>query len=72
MEKFWDIDLFSIPQYDLTVGYHFNDKHNIGFEIGWNHLMYVMTDWQNVHMKGQIRGTPVERVAAASLVMCHF
>lgn len=62
MEKYWHPDRLTIPQYDMTVGYFFNDKHNLGIEVGWNHLKYVVTDWQNIHMKGQIHGTAIDRV----------
>ena len=63
MEGYWNLDRLTIPQYDFTIGYQFNDKHDLGVEINWNHLKYVVTDWQNVRLKGQIHGTPIDRVA---------
>lgn len=62
MQDYWHVDRLTIPQYDMTAGYFFNDKHNLGIELGWNHLKYVVTDWQTIHMKGQIHGTPIDRV----------
>ncbi|GHN03223.1 membrane protein [Cytophagales bacterium WSM2-2] len=61
--RYWYLDRLTIPQYDMTFGYFLGNKKDIGFEISWNHLKYVVTDWQNVHMKGQIHGTPIDRVA---------
>ncbi len=61
-DDFWNLGRLTVPQYDLTVGYHFNDKRDLGLEIGWDHLKYVVTDWQNVHIKGQKHGIPIDAV----------
>jgi len=63
MWKWWYLERLTIPQYDMTAGYFFGNKSDFGIEIGWNHLKYVVTDWQNIHLKGQIHGTPIDRVA---------
>ena len=44
----------TVPQYILTGGYFFNDKHDLGIEVCWNHLKYVVTDNQVMHMTGTI------------------
>ncbi len=72
MENFWNVDRLTIPQYDLTIGYQFNDKHNLGVEIAWDHLKYVVTDWQNVRLSGQIHGTPIDRVAPLNPDTVHL
>ncbi len=46
----------TVPQYVLTGGYFFNDKHDLGIEVCWNHLKYVVTDNQVMHMTGTIDG----------------
>ncbi len=56
MEKWWYPDRLTIPQYDLYLGYMFNDKRDLGIEMGWNHLKYVVTDNQVMHMRGEING----------------
>jgi hypothetical protein len=44
----------SIPQYIYRIGYYFNDRHNLGVEIGFDHAKYVMIRDQAVHIKGTI------------------
>jgi hypothetical protein len=44
----------TIPQYVLNFGYFFNDKNDLGIEVCWNHLKYVVTDNQVMHMTGMI------------------
>ncbi len=56
MTEYWHIDRLTIPQYDLKVGYFFNDRHDLGIELGWNHLKYVVTDGQVFHAHGEING----------------
>lgn len=63
MWRWWYPERLTIPQYDLNVGYFFKNKPNWGIEIGWNHLKYVVTDWQNIHLQGQIHGIAINRVA---------
>jgi hypothetical protein len=72
MEEYWDLGKLTIPQYDFTIGYHLNNKRDLGFEIGWDHLKYVVTDWQNVHIKGQIHGTPIDKVAPLNPDTVHL
>lgn len=61
MERFWQPSRLTIPQYDLHIGYLFNDKHDLGIEIGWNHLKYVMTDNQIILVQGSIRGKTINK-----------
>jgi hypothetical protein len=62
-DDYWNLARLTVPQYDFRVGYQFNDKHDLGLEVDWDHLKYVVTDWQNVRLKGQIHGTSIDRVA---------
>lgn len=61
MDEYWQIKRLTIPQYDMHIGYLFNDKHDLGIEIGWNHLKYVVTDNQVIHVRGTIRGQYIDK-----------
>lgn len=61
MERFWQPSQLTTPQYDLHIGYLFNDKHDLGIEVGWNHLKYVMTDNQIIFVQGSIRGKAINK-----------
>ncbi len=56
MDNFFNTAL-TVPQYIMTGGYFFNDKNDLGVEISWNHLKYVVTDNQIIHMTGTINET---------------
>lgn len=51
----------SIPQYVYRVGYFFNDKHNLGIEINFDHVKYVVEDYQTLRVKGMIHGEPIDK-----------
>jgi hypothetical protein len=72
MDRYWDPGRLTIPQYDLTAGYFFNDKRDLGIEVNWNHLKYVVTDWQMVHMSGQIHGNKFDMVRPLSPDTLHL
>jgi hypothetical protein len=61
MSDFWKLSNLTVPQYDATVGYMFGNKHDLGIEIGWNHLKYVVDDNQVMRVSGQIRGFRFDR-----------
>ena len=61
MWRWWQPERLTIPQYDMYGGYMFNDKNDFGIEVAWNHLKYVVTDWQNIYISGQIHGTAINR-----------
>jgi len=60
-KDFWRFNSWTIPQYDLTLGYLFHDKHNLGIEVSWNHLKYVVDDNQVIHVRGNIRGHYIDK-----------
>jgi len=59
----WDEGLFSkaltIPQYNYRLGYFFNDKHNLGFEINFDHTKFIFAD-QQAHITGTMNGKGVD------------
>lgn len=44
----------SIPQYNYRIGYIFNKKKGLGFEINFDHTKFIFGDDQWVHVKGTI------------------
>lgn len=57
----WDEkDFFSkgltIPQYNYRIGWFFNKAKNIGFEINFDHTKFIITDDQQIKIKGNIHG----------------
>jgi hypothetical protein len=46
----------SVPQYVFNIGYFFNDKHDLGIEVSWDHLKYVVVDNQVMHVTGYYNG----------------
>jgi hypothetical protein len=50
----------SIPQYNYRFGFYLNDAHTRALEINFDHIKYVVTDGQNVHVTGKIDGVQVD------------
>ena len=42
----------TIPQYNYRIGYFFNKKKNIAFEINFDHTKFIITDEQQVRLRG--------------------
>ncbi|MFD2938031.1 hypothetical protein [Spirosoma flavum] len=61
LQDFYKITSLTVPQYNLNVGYFFNDKHDLGIELSWDHLKYIVTDNQVMHVQGQIRGHQIDK-----------
>ena len=63
-------DLFdrpiSVPQYVFNIGYFFNNKRDLGIELSWDHLKYVMDRNQFAHVKGTLDGKYVDEVMKLS------
>lgn len=63
----WDEGLFSkalsIPQYNYRLGYVFNKKKGLAFEINFDHTKFIFSD-QNAHLKGQLNGKFVDTTIA--------
>lgn len=62
----WDDGLFSkamtIPQYNYRLGYFFNEKQDLAIEINFDHTKYIITDGQDVHVKGKFEGEEVNTI----------
>lgn len=60
----WDEGLFqkalTIPQYNYRLGYFFNEKQDFAFEINFDHTKYIITDGQDVRVKGKMNNSPID------------
>lgn len=58
----WDRKLLeqqpTIPQYNYRLGYYFNDKQDLAFEINFDHTKYIISDGQYVQLKGTLNHAP--------------
>ena len=50
----------SIPQYNWRIGYYFNNKHNLGVELNFDHTKYIITEGQSIHFKGTHGHLPLD------------
>ena len=53
-ETYFNPSLFSIPQFNLHAGIFIQD--NLSLSLGWDHMKYVVDDYQNSHITGNILG----------------
>ncbi len=51
----------TIPQFLYRFGYYFNNKHDLGIEIGFDHTKYVVIQNQTVHITGSIHGEALDK-----------
>ncbi len=72
MQHFYKPDQLTIPQYNLHLGYFFNNKRDLGLELSWDHLKYVMNDYQNIHVKGDIREHQIDRDTLVTPEFVHL
>ncbi len=60
----WDEGLFSIPisipQYNYRLGYFFNKKKGLAFEINFDHTKHIVQDNQQVKIAGTLNGRQVD------------
>ncbi len=60
----WDEGLFSIPisipQYNYRLGYFFNKKKGLAFEINFDHTKYIIQDGQQIKLTGTLNGRQVD------------
>jgi len=49
----------SIPQYNYRIGFYINKKRTKSIELNFDHIKYVVTRGQKVHVTGTINNQPV-------------
>ena len=63
----WDEGLFqkalTIPQYNYRIGYFFNEKKGLAFEINFDHTKFIFAD-QNAHLRGTLGKRNVDTTIA--------
>jgi hypothetical protein len=61
MKEFWKIPRLTIPQYQMNGGYFFKKGRGWGVELSWDHLKYIMDDYQTARVRGNIRGQDIDK-----------
>ncbi len=60
----WDKGLFTtpltIPQYNYRIGYFFDRKKGLAFEINFDHTKHIIQDEQNIRLSGALGGRQVD------------
>ena len=51
-EKYFNFNQFSIPQYNFRMGYFIKDNYSVS--IAWDHMKYVMRQFETVKISGEI------------------
>lgn len=72
MENYYKLDQLTIPQYNLHAGYFFNNKHDLGIEVSWDHLKYVVNDFQDMRVSGNIRGREIDKDTVVTPDFVHL
>ncbi len=68
-----DVGNITIPQFSFRIGYMFNDKHDLGIELNYDHAKYIVNDYQNLRVTGQIFGNPInDNVVINPKSFLHF
>lgn len=53
----------SIPQYNYRIGYFFNKKKGLAFEINFDHTKFIAAE-QNARIVGKLNNRPVDSIVA--------
>ncbi len=71
-DKLFQVDL-SIPQYSYRLGYFFNKKQDLAFELNFDHTKYIVSKNQTVTVKGLMNGQQVNsQVLITDSVLVYF
>jgi len=62
----------TVPQYVFRVGYFFKKKKDLGIEFSWDHLKYVVKDYQTMHLKGTIHDVYYDKDTLVTPGFVHF
>lgn len=62
----------SIPQYNYRLGFYLNAKHTHAIEANFDHTKYVVTDYQNVRLSGNVDGRQVDKDTILDPKFLHF
>lgn len=62
----------TIPQNSLRIGVYLNKAHTHAIELNYDHAKYVVTDYQQVHITGQIGGEQMDKDTTLKPSFVHF
>ena len=62
----------TVPQYVLYGGYFFGNKGDWGIEVGWDHLKYIVSDYQVLRLKGTINGQYYDQDTLVTPGFLHY
>jgi hypothetical protein len=71
-DRIKDVANITIPQFNFRLGYYFNDKHDQGIELNYDHSKYVVNDWQTVRIKGSAFGNSFDKDTVLNPNYIHF
>lgn len=56
-----DIKNLTIPQYNIRIGFYFNDDWHSGIELSFDHTKYIVKEYQYLHVEGIIQQTYINK-----------
>ncbi len=62
----------TIPQNSFRIGVYLNKDHTHAIELNYDHAKYVVTDYQQVHITGQIAGEAIDWDTTLRPYFLHF
>lgn len=71
-DQLYDVKNITIPQYNLRLGFWFNNKNDEGFELSYDHAKYVVTNYQTARFTGVINGQTVDKDSVLNPAFFHF
>lgn len=51
----------TIPQYNYRLGYYFNERQDLAFEINFDHTKYIIQQGQQIQVTGTMANAPVNK-----------
>lgn len=55
LKTYMNVSTVSVPQFNVRLGWYY--KHRWDISVGYDHMKYVMDDWQTLYINGDINGT---------------
>ncbi len=72
-QSFWKSPLdITIPQNVYRIGFYLNKAHTHAIEINFDHAKYVVKDYQQVHVTGEMYGNQVDKDTVFTPAQMHF
>jgi hypothetical protein len=62
----------TIPQNVYRIGFYLNREHTRAIEINFDHAKYVVKDYQNLRIKGNINGEVFDKDTVINPAFIHF